>query len=397
MQQERWNTYPLAMLVAFLVLGVTIWIPGLLLWTSGELWPVSWIAADQQKHHALWSAGLVQNEIAYKRSIYGSRSPEIVVLGSSRVLNMRQRMFSRPFVNMGRGLDLLQSDDPFNSLMENGVPKLVLWGLDYWALAAEREQESSNYKQGRGRITSLIVNGKTVPDIFPRQILSTWSLVGDADAWLLAAKTIMGGSEFPGSRLGLRAVLTDAGGYAPDGSSYDFDVYRRPESAYRRLRENLGDQHDVYQVRPGERVSMRLAQNLRTEIRNLQNRGSLVILYLPALPKQTIDMIQRMPELSRYFDALKATLAKFAADTGIEYYDYLDGSSAGISEREFVDKIHPGEVADARLLLNMASRGSKIARFLNMDTLAQIVRDNGNSPVAAQPFYGRFGVIRLEP
>lgn len=92
----------------------------------------------------------------------------------------------------------------------------------------------------------------------------------------------------------------------------------------------------------------------------------------------------------------KKALTQIAAETGIEYFDYLDGASAGITDREFMDSIHPGEPAVARLLLGMSVQSERLRSALDLPKLQQIVHDNARKPAARQDFYTRFGVTALE-
>ncbi len=104
----------------------------------------------------------------------------------------------------------------------------------------------------------------------------------------------------------------------------------------------------------------------------------------------------RRPEFAGYIADTKKALAQIASETGIEYFDYLDGASAGITDREFMDSIHPGEPAVARLLLDMSAKSARLRSALDIPLLEQMVRDNAGKPAARQDFYSRFGVTALE-
>ena len=102
------------------------------------------------------------------------------------------------------------------------------------------------------------------------------------------------------------------------------------------------------------------------------------------------------PDYAGFIAETKKALTQIATETGIEYFDYLDGASAGITDREFMDSIHPGEPAVARLLLGVSAQSERLRSVLDLPKLQQIVRDNAGKPAARQDFYTRFGVTALE-
>lgn len=392
---RRLKLYAAAIALIFIALGLTLWLPGIVLWQTGELWPADSTVTQQRRHDGLWSSGLLQNEEEYKQSLFDQSPADITAIGSSRILQLRKHMFAEPFVNMGRGLELLRIDEELPELLKTKKPKLILWGLDYWHFGKSRADEQLGYKIRQRKTQGVAASGKVAPDIFPRQIHSTWSLVGKDGNKLDWAKAATGAQLFPGYRIGLRAVLTNRGGYASDGSHYSFGVYERPDTIFRELQDALQSSDNIYQLKPNETISADQVDRMRIAASDLKRQNIHVIVYLVPLPSRSIGLTQR-PDYAGFIAETKKALTQIAAETGIEYFDYLDGASAGITDREFMDSIHPGEPAVARLLLGMSAQSERLRSALDLPKLQQIVRDNAGKPAARQDFYTRFGVTALE-
>lgn len=392
---RRLKIYAAAIALIFIALGLTLWLPGIVLWQTGELWPADSTVTQQRRHDGLWSSGLLQNEEEYKQSLFDQSPADITAIGSSRILQLRKHMFAEPFVNMGRGLELLRIDEELPELLKTKKPKLILWGLDYWHFGKSRADEQLGYKIRQRKTQGVAASGKVTPDIFPRQIHSTWGLIGKDGNKLDWAKAAMGAQLFPGYRIGLRAVLTNRGGYASDGSHYSFGVYERPDTIFRDLQDALQSSDNIYQLNPNEMISADQVDRMRIAASDLKRQNIHVIVYLVPLPSRSIGLMQR-PDYAGFITETKKALTQIAAETGIEYFDYLDGASAGITDREFMDSIHPGEPAVARLLLGMSAQSERLRSALDLPKLQQIVRDNAGKPAARQDFYTRFGVTALE-
>jgi hypothetical protein len=372
-----------------------LWLPGIVLWQTGELWPADSTVSQQRKHDGLWSSGLLQNELEYKQSLFDQSAVDVTAIGSSRILQLRKHMFAEPFLNMGRGLELLRIDEELPELIKTRKPKLVLWGLDYWHFGKSRADDQLGYKVRQRKTQGVAASGKVTPDIFPRQIHSAWGLIAKDENKLDWAKAAIGAQLFPGYRIGLRAVLTNRGGYTSDGSHYSFGVYERPDTIFRDLQDALRSSDNIYQLKANETLSADLVDSVRTTVADLKRQNIHAIVYLVPLPSRSIERMRR-PEYAGFIAGTKKALAQIAAETGIEYFDYLDGAPVGITDREFMDSIHPGETAVARLLLDMSERSERLRSVLNLPRLQEIVRDNAGRPAARQDLYTRFGVTALE-
>jgi hypothetical protein len=102
---------------------------------GGELLSGPQVAARQAEDGGLYGTAIHDNVHAYKLALYRLRRPDVAVIGSSRVLQMSQAMFTASFANLGRTVNY--SDEAVavvDDMLAIHVPRLVLLGLDPWWL-----------------------------------------------------------------------------------------------------------------------------------------------------------------------------------------------------------------------------------------------------------------------
>src|SRR5579871_4488684 len=114
-----------------LYVSVTVGLPAF----AGEFIPISQIASLQQgAAPILFGRAYRDNFVAYKITSARLRKPEILALGSSRVLQFRAPLFNKKrsaFYNAGSaGPSLAAELDFLNHLGDGGLPKVLILGLD---------------------------------------------------------------------------------------------------------------------------------------------------------------------------------------------------------------------------------------------------------------------------
>src|SRR5256885_1593842 len=80
----------------------------------------------------------------YKYAAYRAASPEIVAIGTSRAMQIRESFFNASFYNLG---GLVQGPFQANALAERLLlreprPKLVVFALDYWTFCGLPSERS---------------------------------------------------------------------------------------------------------------------------------------------------------------------------------------------------------------------------------------------------------------
>jgi hypothetical protein len=385
--------YSVGLLTLYAVALALVVLPSVLLWRSGELWPVQWIVADQTATGAIWSAGLVADESGYKRALVKANRPQVVVAGSSRVLGIRRNAFNVPFVNFGRGFDAVNFDRDLLKLADLAQPKILLWGIDHQLPARRYQNLLMAYRGKAGKLDQSNVDGAFFPEIIPRSVMTIWGLLVQQQISPIGTlSVILRGAYFEGPRLGLRANLGNLGGYGADGSYHYLDAFARPRTALDKLTVALKKMREST-ARDQDSISAQTMDRIQTTVEGLQRRGITVVLFLTPLPSQ-----HPVTEHERaYLDDLRRELTSISENTMALFFDYLDARAIGVQDKEFIDATHAGEVAMLKLLGDMGKHSEAVRRVLRTTHIEGVIERHSGEATLTSPLYRQLGLKRLEP
>ena len=88
-------------ILSFLGLGSILLLLQLVLIFAGELSLNHIMKRQFEDSKILFSSGINQDPYEYKFALLNKVKPEVVVVGSSRAMQVRQEFFSKKFVNLG--------------------------------------------------------------------------------------------------------------------------------------------------------------------------------------------------------------------------------------------------------------------------------------------------------
>lgn len=217
--RNRWVRY-LAVLVAPTVLLTCGIVFNLLtLEAVGEYASVDRIVEEQRETGGLYN-GFIHSVVSYKYSSYRQEKPEVVVIGSSRSLQVRDYFFDARFYNAGGEVrsptDAFQQTD---NLLRLHKPQHVVWFMDFFHFCSSSDSFRTNLRRP---VTTLSQSTASVErGLVPFQLIAVKKVVGFGDylSWGIgAAQTSRKGVRLFG--LGVQKNLNSA--FGPDGSLYRF-------------------------------------------------------------------------------------------------------------------------------------------------------------------------------
>jgi hypothetical protein len=333
-------------IVSMLILGVSasVIIPAMslaYLHNSYEIAPVDQVAKMQQITAGYYLP--LHGEYQYKLALYKVRKPDVVVIGTSRVLAYNQHMFNVPFVNMGRTLGNFASIRTFNDMLKIHKPKVIIWGMDWWDLINKPEKTWHGIQY-------------TGNEIMPVDLLLPYQ-------WIFSGKITLG--EFVATALGRQLNYIDNNsygvqarhhlrGYANDGAFYYFadikGIFQERNVQFAVDKKTIlntvptaGYFQAAADVPPYKWVELKAIQQLLSK-----NHIKLIIFIAPE-PPAIIAAMQK----SKHYQYLQ-TLNSQAHDFGPYYYNYLDAKQLRSNDCEFIDALHSGDVVAMRVLLSMS-------------------------------------------
>ena len=324
------------------------------------------IIREQFRRRGTYDSALNGNDLKYKIELIRRVKPEVVVIGSSRAMNVRSLVFTRPFVNAGGVSSNLRESESFvQGMLAAHKPRLAIYFVDYWWFNARQEQTSNRYRIDE---TAISFTKLTSPFVWLRQDKISWDLYRDV---LLRGRHENANTSF--DNLGVFA-MRDSSGFRLDGS------YFNPVTVMSEKGLLAGYREELEQIRKGQndRVNLGLGefadeQNVRWFLRTLnllQNAGVEVIVVLPPVGPQQLEVIAGLKR-GPYVSALTTRLEKDVRSL----YDFTDFRRVTPDNCEYIDAYHMGDTLSLRLLDAILERtpDSPLARFVDRHRLAGYV------------------------
>jgi hypothetical protein len=357
---------------------VLLAIPGLIVaanilvvYRGGELTAYKDIVKRQGETQALFGAAFNQNAFGYKLAMVREVAPEVVALGSSRVMLFRKEDFTSSFVSAGGAGNFLNEIHDFIVQMSAfHKPKLLILGLDFWWFNP-LYPEPTNYDYHLGTGTALDFDKLTKPFSYmfdrrmpPREYLRL---------------LFSGGKKNPHNgfeNYGLRAAVW-CNGFRGDGSHlYGESAFGlNPNFFDKKFLDTLAgvDMGTGYFLH-GPGLAPQRAEELRGILALCREQGIRVIVFLPPLAAPVYRAVLARGDDYAHFRELRARLPEIAAAYGAEAYDFTEVAEFGSSDCEFLDGYHGGDVAYARILAAILARNPASALAAYAD--AGKLRDN---------------------
>ncbi len=294
----------------------------------------------------------------YKTSILRKSEKRTVwALGSSRVLQFRENMFSSPFYNAG---SMVQSAGDFLQVLqvveEDRLPGYLLVSIDHWMFNSRWKHHDEVYDK-----KSFLQNQTTFTD----ENVKVWvkgvpRMYKDLVKGKLKKQREVIAEDFD-IFVGMNAFFRGSG-FRNDGSYY----YGRRIHAY--LAEDSLDWENTFSVTLGriakgsDRFSRMgdMSADALAEMEKFLNAcaeaGIAVVGFMPPFPSTVCKALEKTGDLADII-SLYQELEPIFKGYGFEVYNY-SCSDVASSNHEAIDGFHGGERAYLRLLTDMVDRGS---------------------------------------
>ena len=299
----------------------------------------------QRSQGLLYAQGFFNARNEYK--ILGAKAAkaEVLALGSSRVMQLRQEDIPRRrFYNAANSASMLGEVDGMaailKSVVEDAVPRTVLLELDPWLF---NPNYPSNQKKagGRGRLKRLLYENRV-----SRALLDGyWSLVWRLESyealircgrpWLRELAVPSG----PGIGLDARLLRT---GFASDGSF----VYPREYLERKEPELSAEEWERAFQGRnvwypETDRLDASALAGLERLMDLARERRIRVVGVLPPFRPDLYAVLERRA----FFRSFRTTVCETLRRRGGECFDFSSPASLGLSAADFYDEKHMNQRA----------------------------------------------------
>ncbi len=370
--------------IVFLLISGIYWFARLYFSKTGDLLPIEdaalFVLNNGKTDLCIYSNLITSNtDDDFKFSLlkHVDVDPQVVFLGSSRVLEYFQPMFRVPFLNLGRGVQYPQATDDFIKTVSkrSSWPKVVFIGVDFWWFNQEHMKKIANNKFELKKVTK----------IDPESIYQIRSLIKRSLKQPDYLSFVPEFFEMPNCPLGIPAKrwLT---GFVADGSAlygaYSFPQYPYIDFEFKNTLQKV--EKGINRFAWGEEPYMNSINKLIEISHEFSKKDIKLILFLPPLPNKVFNKIWK----SGNYLYIEKALTELG-DKGLKIYNYLDPKILGLNDCEFIDGFHHGDVVSALILLDLVKKEPELRPYLDMTFLKRLAANRGNAMVIFSELYNR--------
>jgi len=351
--------------------ALMVGIPSIIATAVGELFNLS--DAIQVQHHApgemLFGVAYSSPDTPYKFARIQQERAEVLVIGSSRTLDLRREFFKpeHSFYNAGRlATHVWVTRQALERLPADALPETLILALDQYDFNAS----DSDYDPKR--ITPEVAT-KELTDEEDR-----WERM--ARVWPFVLQDLARGKIRPPDEgniahgIGMMATMQKSG-FRKDGSYRYGALIAVPPAArstetrlshtFKRIEKSsgtfvYGDQLDAGAIGEVDRLLAWCAE------RKIQ-----VIGYLPAYAPSIVAEMRKPPARFGYQDGLAGRLSESFAQHGYRIHDFT--LVEGATDDEFIDGFHSAERVAGRMLLQMAEADPAAARIIDTERIRALM------------------------
>lgn len=336
-----------------------------------ELASTDEIVTQQRTHGGLYGTAIHGNTYAYKLSIYKALLPDVVILGTSRMMQIRHGAFRASMLNAAGTADTAQQMEAFaNDMLAIHTPRAIIIGIDFWNYNPLRPEDAStappsgsntlSWKQ-LFKIVELIAVKRIPPDVALEYAFST------------RKSTDM---------LGIAAIC-DNTGFAADGSRHGMSGIVKmksfPDFKFSDTLSRVTDGNRRFE--PADTIDENRWERLQNLINTFTARGIHVAILLPPLASPVLEAMTTRGD----YGILPALHDKIQT-LGVPAFDFTSASVAGGTDCEFLDGFHGGDVLYARMLLSIAKQSpDRVATLFDVNALERIIATE-HGLAAARPW-----------
>lgn len=358
---------------------------------SGEYLQGTDLFELQRQRGGLYQTALSDDTYAIhtKMARYAAIKPDVVALGSSRVLQFRQRSFTRPFSNFGTSLSTLLLLSVSQAMVLVHPPKMVLLGIDFWWFNEVRYTRNDYFIPTGPQIAAGWPNEVRRTPFEPGVLDTGYRFLREVNrqlrriplmarflapeylpvfASLTTGFDVWGAPAVYRANVGVAGLLSGAG--VDLQGSYHYSWAFKPGNerpGFAPKLDRIERRAEGFEVAPG--VSNHHWRQLTLSIDVLRQAGAQVIVFLPPFPG---PIVRRMEETGDYgiIDDLRERLAALDVPT----FDFHDPATIGSGDCEFADGMHGGEVTYLRMLRAMTlSPDSGLAEFVDLPAVETLI------------------------
>lgn len=329
--------------VSILFFAIPIILNLIVLKNAGELDSVESIVHKQITDNMLYGSATNQNTFFYKLELIKATKPDIVAIGSSRVMQFRKEMFNTSFSNAGGAVNSVAEAEKFvNEMLKLHKPKIVIFGLDDWWF--NPNSPAANWKNPENDTSTLITFEKVIA---PYSWLYKGKITFHDYSLLLSSDDKIKQSIITRNNLLGISSIKRTTGFRPDGSYFYGNIITTANKEDYLFKDTLRRiDHGADRLEYSNNISEKHWIKAMTIISKLRASGVIVISFIPPYSN---TVYKKINETAQY--SYMSELSKKAKKEKIS--DFRNPNILNLTDCDFIDGMHASEIAYLKLLLNL--------------------------------------------
>ena len=298
------------------------------------------LASALTQHNVVFASNMNERRFIKSRIQCENLNPNVIVVGSSRIMQIGQHNFKDKVLNLGMNGSSVEDDIAIVDMATKKFkPKTLLIGVDPWLFNSESGQDGwksleAEYHQAIISIKSGQENSSIKPDIADSDGALKWFLaeLGNNIYQYINRTKLIAEDDKPGTkdkirRDGSRVYNTSRAKQSPAEIERGFDRYLNYAMGTYRFSENLKDDFEIF-------------------LDHHWKKHNIVLILSPYHPK----LFDRMKSEREIYLDIESQFRDLANRKGITIIGSYDPGKVGCREDEFYDGMHPKDVCMERVI-----------------------------------------------
>lgn len=327
-----------------------------------EISTINSIVSYQLAKNAIYGTALNQDTFQYKLELIKQTKPNLVAIGSSRVMQLREEFFNASFISAGGAVNHLNEGIIFlQEMIKVHRPKMILLGLDFWWFNEKFSQPQ------------FFNHEETTNKFFIMKILRPLK-------WLLTNKITF--SQFYNVildnnknevtsyyNIGINALVSSTG-FRKDGSYFYskiiYGLEKNDDSKFFNTINRI--EHGNSRFEYGDVVSNERLSYLLEFIKICEQNNIELIIFIPPVSNRIHEKIEKMSDKYKFIEDLKNIVEK------LNGFNYHNPSKIDSSDCEFIDGFHGGDLTYQKIILDIAKKNISLTNRINRDFIESNIK-----------------------
>jgi len=294
------------------------------------------------------------------KNIINHEAYDIWALGSSRVWEFREDMFSKSFYNLGYTFStIIDLKNFIRAIPKDKLPKLIILGLDQWMF-------NTDWVNKQITINNYWEYFQYFPDFQSIKNINSQILKSDGiNSFEILKKSISSTD-----KVGLESIINNIG-LRNDGSlSYGDWVSKSTKASFLNFEDAIhrvkkGNMRLEYGINPRSQSF----DELRGILEYLKSHNVELISFFTPFPNAVYKEMENNSQNYEYIKTSSENLKLIFNDYSYEFWDFTEPFKINSKDNEFIDGLHGGEKIYIKILFYMHKYGLTIKKYININKL----------------------------